>query len=283
MLSVWGSAFRWFWGREMAVESKNLHARFINSFHINKYDVVNEAFTRLDGAIAGKLVVTVPNGGDTSISETDFRWNYIFDVTGSLSAAENINIPAIEKQFWIRNDTSPAVETVICQVEGGNGDTVELLQEQWNHIYSDGTNLTLMGTPVDWSVGYAVPTSGTGYANSEILYRSITRRGTLVTELTGSQFRLGTAPNGNGSGTGSPHASGAWVLGFYRAFADGTGESSIGSIGFNSGSKTPSTVSFVTDVGFRDHMLILKADAAAASDSANLLGYSLSFLNSGEF
>jgi hypothetical protein len=100
--------------------------------------------TALEEAITGRATATFPSDANFTLTYTDsnsaqvFR-NLVLNVTssGNLSATRDLIIPAIEKQYFVENNTSGG-QSIRVKTAAGNGVTIP--NGRVANVFCDGTN-----------------------------------------------------------------------------------------------------------------------------------------------
>jgi len=103
--------------------------------------------TTLEEAITGRATATFPSDANYTLPYIDsnasqvFR-NLVLNVTssGNLSATRDLIIPAIEKQYFVENNTSGS-QSIRIKTAAGTGVTIPTGKVA--HVYCDGTNTRL--------------------------------------------------------------------------------------------------------------------------------------------
>jgi hypothetical protein len=126
-------------------ESPNLGIVHLTQGQNQKHATVNTAFDLIDNAQHREFAQAVDDDGDTTLSEANFQANGRFDITGSLAQNENINLSASVSRLFRMQDSTTGGFDVTCQVTGGGGDGVVLQKGVWMLLYTDGTDVTVVG------------------------------------------------------------------------------------------------------------------------------------------
>ena len=101
----------------------------------------------LDQALQGDVDFVVTAGGTIVISKTISLRNFMFNLTGTPSAAFNVDFPTNNRYFAVSNKSG---ETATIRIDGGGGTTVEVVDAEQRIIYIDGTDVidvTGVGVP----------------------------------------------------------------------------------------------------------------------------------------
>lgn len=101
--------------------------------------------TALEEAITGRATATFPSDANFTLTYTDsnasqvFR-NLVLNVTssGNLSATRDLIVPAIEKQYFVENNTSGS-QSIRVKTAAGTGVTIP--NGKIANVYCDGTNV----------------------------------------------------------------------------------------------------------------------------------------------
>lgn len=114
----------------------NLLITHIEPSQAQKEVTANEAFDRLDAAIAGRLALST-TGGTTTLTDAQAS-NAILDVSGALTSNAVIVVPARSKLYAVRNATTGAFSLTV-KTASGTGVTVR--QGESAIVFCDGTNV----------------------------------------------------------------------------------------------------------------------------------------------
>jgi hypothetical protein len=178
--------------------------------------------TTLEEAITGRATATFPSDANYTLPYIDsnasqvFR-NLVLNVTssGNLSATRDLIIPAIEKQYFVENNTSGS-QSIRIKTAAGTGVTIPTGKVA--HVYCDGTNtrfaddfvgitggtianVAITNSTITLSSPLAVTQGGTGLSTTsqgDILYSSASN--TLVVlpkNTTASRYLSNTGTSNN--------------------------------------------------------------------------------------
>ena len=178
--------------------------------------------TTLEEAITGRATATFPSDANYTLPYIDsnasqvFR-NLVLNVTssGNLSATRDLIIPAIEKQYFVENNTSGS-QSIRVKTAAGTGVTIPTGKVA--HVYCDGTNtrfaddfvgitggtianVAITNSTIALSSPLAVTQGGTGLSTTsqgDILYSSASN--TLVVlpkNTTASRYLSNTGTSNN--------------------------------------------------------------------------------------
>ena len=101
----------------------------------------------LDQALQGDVDFVVTAGGTIVIGKTIGLRNFMFNLTGTPSAAFNVDFPINNRYFAVNNKSG---ETATIRIDGGGGTTVTVVDSEQRIIYIDGTDvidITGIGVP----------------------------------------------------------------------------------------------------------------------------------------
>lgn len=151
--------------------------------------------TALQEAIAGSADVTF-SSADVTLTWTDTNSaqtarNMRLNLTGTVSAAQNLIVPAIEKVYLVNNTLSYAITV---KNSSGTGIAVPAGKTMW--VYNNGTNVVDAVTHLtSLTLGSALPVASGGTGSTSTTYCN------LQTNVTG------TLPNANTTASSSNGAS----------------------------------------------------------------------------
>lgn len=135
-------------------------------------DKANTVFRRLEESITGVLAIAAGTSVSAPISLTynngssdQARYAYL-NVTGQLASAIPIHVSAVEKGYWINNQTSgqPLLFGVV-------GRTPVTLESGWNHVVTDGSASWLATSPVSIAPGQVYLTEAS--ASSAFAFKAL--------------------------------------------------------------------------------------------------------------
>jgi hypothetical protein len=249
--------------------SPHLGITHLTEAQSQKHATVNTAIDAIDNSLHDWFDVAVDDDGDTDIgTDAEFQQNGLFDVTGALTSAENINLSAsIERGFLIRNSTTGGY-TVTVQVTGGGGAGVDIEVGVWYYLYSDGTDVHLISKSAPnqliyggFAIGNVPP-----FSNSQLLlYIPVVADVTFPANFAGSRAELQTATTATTTFVVSSYAIG------------GGSKTTIGTIVFTGAAAK--TATFTTSGGTAKPLtagMVLGIDAPASADAtADKLGFGL--------
>lgn len=173
--------------------SNNLGLDQVAENQANKEVTINTATGQLDAAVTEKLAVDV-SAGDVSLTNTQYRRNVAFNITGATVAGRDVTLPGIKKLSIFTADIT-------------NTQTVDLIKGSTTYtlspgaavlVYTDGTtnNLDIIAEsaagvvrPYDvgtWCVGLPA-------ASEKLLRYNYVRSVDLPAGLTGSRVTAGVA------------------------------------------------------------------------------------------
>lgn len=251
-------------------ESPNLGIIHLEQFQSQKHVTVNTALDRIDNSLHQETDVAVDDDGSTDIGTTTvFQENGRFDVTGALTSAEDIELPAgISRWFFIRNSTTGG-EVVTVQVTGGGGLGVAIEAGVWYILYTDATDVTLISKSSPNLVafgGYAVGAGSSAFAASQTVMRT-----PIAFDVT---FPADFA--NNTSAVLAAAATAETIFDVRKADSDGGSEASIGSITFAIAAveATFVTASNVEQPMTAGQILIVRAPGSADA-TADEIGFTL--------
>lgn len=207
-------------------ESPNLGIIHVEQFQSSKHATVNTGFDRIDNSMHQTKSTAVDDDLETDIgTTTQFQENGRFDITGALTANENINLPAgINRWFFIRNSTTGGF-VVTVQVTGGGGLGVIIESGTWYTLYTDAVDVTMISKSSPNLVafgGYALGSGASIFATNQILMRT-----PMAFDVT-----FPAAFAGATSAVLQVAATASTTFDVRTAASDGSGEASIGSIIF---------------------------------------------------
>lgn len=174
--------------------------------------------TALEEAIVGSADVTFSNADvtltltDTNASQT--ARNLRLNLTGTISAAQNLIVPAIEKVYVVNNGLTYAVTV---KNSTGTGISVPAGKTMW--VYNNGTNVVdavthltslTLGTPLPVASGGTGSNTGVNLQSGVSGTLPIANGGTGSTSTTYCNLQTnvnGTLPNGNTTASSSNGAS----------------------------------------------------------------------------
>lgn len=121
--------------------SLNLEITHLTESQSSKHVTVNGAIDDLDGAMAGRLAVTVAATNPLVISPTsDALHHLVLDLSGSPSGARNIVVPDNRKFYLVRNNTG---QTCTVKTSAGTGVALSTSATFYTLVFCDGTNVIL--------------------------------------------------------------------------------------------------------------------------------------------
>jgi len=249
--------------------SPNLGIVHVEQFQTQKHVSVNTGFDRIDNAQHQSRSFAADDDGSTDIgTTTQFQENGRFEVTGALTAAEDIELPAgVARWFFFKNSTTGS-EVVTVQVTGGGGAGVAVEAGVWYVLYTDATDVTLISksSPNQMAFsGYAVGSGGGTFGAAQTLLRiPVVYDITFPADFAGSFGSLAQATTSTTD------------FDVRKEESDGTGAASIGTIQF---AATATDATFVTAGSTTQSLtagqiLIVRAPGSADA-SADELGYAL--------
>lgn len=101
---------------------------------------LNEALERIDESVAGVAAITI-SGPETTLSSANYAADQsrraVLVLTGTLTAPSNVNIPNVEKQYSVVNNTTGAFPLVV-KTAAGSGYT---LRPGPQVLYCDGVDV----------------------------------------------------------------------------------------------------------------------------------------------
>jgi hypothetical protein len=175
----------------------NLGITPIASSQAQKEITANEAFERLAGAVAEKLVVAMADA-DVTLTSAQGLANASFECTGALTAGRNLIVPtASHKLYDVANKTTGGY-AVTVRTTSGSGVAIAAGDEQV--VRCDGADVVAVAAPK--SIAALVgpqPYDIAGFypgvpGSSALLLRFVAPRAlTLPQSLTGSQASAGAA------------------------------------------------------------------------------------------
>ena len=233
-----------------------------------KHVTVNSAIDALDNAAHRTFTVALDNDGNTTIAESDFQGNMLFDCTGTLSMAENVNLPTTVERLFLIRDSSTGGFQVTVQVTGGGGASVAIESGTWYLLHSDGTDVLIVSKSSPNVIAYSGYAAGAGsgaFSSSQTVLRiPIPFDITFPANFAGAYAVLATA------------ATASTTFDVRKANADGGSEGSIGSIIF---AASANQATFATDSGTAQSLtagqiLIVRAPGSADA-TADEIGYAL--------
>ena len=162
--------------------------------------------TLLEQAISGYVTQAITDGADTTITipngATGVARNMFIEMTGALTAARNLIVPANKKLYFIYNNTTGGY-AVTVKVSGQTG--VSVPNGKKVILVSNGTDVVNAENYIaSLSVG-ALTSGRVPYASTAGLFvdsASLTYDGTTLTATTGANFA--TSSGSVGIGTTSP-------------------------------------------------------------------------------
>lgn len=174
--------------------------------------------TALEEAIVGSADVTFSNA-DVTLTLTDSNAtqtarNLRLNLTGTISAAQNLIVPAIEKVYVVNNGLTYAVTV---KNSTGTGTSVPAGKTMW--VYNNGTNVVdvvthltslTLGTPLPIASGGTGSNTGVNLESGVTGTLPIANGGTGSTSTTYCNLQAnvsGTLPNGNTTASSSNSAS----------------------------------------------------------------------------
>lgn len=134
----------------------------------------------LDQALQGDVDFVVTAGGTIVISKTISLRNFMFNLTGTPSAAFNVDFPTNNRYFAVNNKSG---ETATIRIDGGGGTTVEVIDAEQRIIYIDGTDV--------------IDVTGVGVPNLETLVIRGTDFAVTTTTLTAIDWNAETRDEGD--------------------------------------------------------------------------------------
>lgn len=248
--------------------SPNLGITHLTQAQSQKHVTVNTAIDALDDAISALHSQALDDDGDTTLAEADFQSHQLFDLTGALTAVENLNLPTTTSRVFLMRDSSTGGFQVTVQVTGGGGASVAIENGTWYWLYSDGTDVTLIAksSPNQMAYsGYGVGSGTSQFGVSQTLLRiPVAFDVTFPANLAGSSATLATA------------ATASTAFDVRKANADGTSEASIGTITFAASAveATFTTSGGTTQSLTAGQILIVRAPGVPDT-TADELGYAL--------
>lgn len=114
--------------------SNNLGLNQVLENQANKEVTINTATGQLDAALTEQLSVDV-TAGNVSLSNTDYRRNVAFKITGAATAGRTVTVPAIKKLSYFEAD--PANAEPVDVVRGTGVHTI--YPGSGAMVYTDGT------------------------------------------------------------------------------------------------------------------------------------------------
>lgn len=251
-------------------ESPNLGILHLNEAQAQKHTTVNAGFDRIDNSLHETHTQAADADGNTDIGTTaEFQDHGRFDITGALTATENINLPTtVARWFMIRNSTTGG-EVVNVQVTGGGGAGVAIDAGVWYILHSDGTDVELINKSSANQIAYSGYADGSAppqFGSAQTVLRiPIAFDVTFPANFAGSPAaQLATA------------TTASTTFDVRKAASGGGGEVSIGSIIF---AASANTSTFATSGGTTQQFLkgtILIIRAPGTQDlTADEIGYSL--------
>lgn len=182
--------------------------------------------TLLEQAISGYVTQAITDGADTVIQiqngVTSVARNMAIQMTGSLSAARNLIVPANRKLYFIHNNTSGGY-AVTVKVSGQTG--VSVPNGRKMVLVSNGTDVVqaVDYTTVSYAgsfipLGSSVPANGVYLPSANTV--GVAANTTNVMNLTSGGIQVGS-PTGGYKGVGTINATGLFVNG--NAVGVGTG------------------------------------------------------------
>jgi hypothetical protein len=105
-------------------------------------DKLDSTFSRVDDSIAGYVALTIAASGNYTLSSTnsntsadEARMAHL-ELTGSPSANFSVIIPAVAKNYWIKNATAK-----VATITTGSGGTATIEAGDKLPVWCDGTNV----------------------------------------------------------------------------------------------------------------------------------------------
>jgi len=99
----------------------------------------------IDDAIAKQTTLSGLTGGTYALDASEERAPIII-CQGTLAANQVLEVAAVQKHWWVKNDTTGNF-TLSVRVDGGGGDAVAVTQGEWALLYSDGTDVVELQIP----------------------------------------------------------------------------------------------------------------------------------------
>jgi len=151
--------------------------------------------TLLEDAIGGYTSVTVSDAGDTTLTtnngSADQARNMVLNLTGTIGAARNVIVPAIEKVYIVKNATTGGF-AVTLKVSGQTG--ISIPNGQTYILYVDGTDVRQAAAPT--TVGTIATQNSnnvsiTGGSISNITDLAVADGGTGASDAANARINLG--------------------------------------------------------------------------------------------
>jgi hypothetical protein len=143
------------------MSSPNLAIPLLVDSQSSKYVTVNDAINALDEAICQKLARAMTDA-DYTFPSADALGNYVFIMSGTLTAGRNVIVPNNEKPYIFENLTTGG-HPITVKTAAGTGIAVANASGK-ALIYCDGTNVVAVGTAAaggPFDVGVFAPGVGT--------------------------------------------------------------------------------------------------------------------------
>lgn len=169
--------------------SPNLNLDHITEGQTNKETTANAAFDGLDNAMNTVLEVAVT--GDVTLTEAQFRGNYLFVFTGTPAGNFTVTIPgSISRQFSLANTTP---EACFLEFEDAASDAQEVASGATSTFVTDGSSLYNLATGV---------TGGGGGGGASQTGIRVEDEGTLAAQADAINFTgSGVSASENSDGT----------------------------------------------------------------------------------
>lgn len=205
--------------------SNNLSLDQVAENQANKEVTINTATGQLDAAVTEALSQSVSSGNIT-ISDTNYRRNLRFLITGATTVGRSVTLPAIKKLSLIVADSGNTQTVSIIR----GSTTLTLAVGGILLVYTDGTtNGLIVAAQAGTTKPYDIATYCSGApANGEVLLRiNIVRNIRLPANLTGSRVTAATAATAtadfdvqlNGSSIGTIRFAAAGTVATFLSFS----------------------------------------------------------------
>jgi hypothetical protein len=233
------------------MSSNNLAIPLLVDSQSSKYVTVNDAINALDDAICQKLGVTMADA-DYTFGSSDALGNYVFIMSGALTAGRNVIVPNNEKPYIFENLTTGG-HPITVKTSAGTGISIAN-GSGYALVYCDGTNVVAVGAasvggPFD--VAVFAPGVGTnaqklariplaravtfpaGAANSEAKASANATASTTFTFLkNGSSFATVNFATGAASGTWTQASDAVFAAGdVLEIDGPGTADATLADVG----------------------------------------------------
>lgn len=173
--------------------SDNLALTQVTEGQASKEASINTQSGQIDAAITEFLSVDLSSGSAT-ISDTNYRRNFRFLLSGVATSGRTVTFPAIRRFVMIR---SPLTSTDSVQLIVGST-TYDIAPGENVTLYTDGTTdgADFMVAPVAGQIPYDMPFFFGGQPGDGVILArvAVLRAFTLEASLPGAQFAVGTAP-----------------------------------------------------------------------------------------